>query len=307
MAHQATITTATKNVGWFDQNWRYDYTVTWQAGNGSIREVKINKTVGAGVSTPARLGLAIPPRFVFNDPRIDLFAPTGWLLRPSVAGDTQFEFMLQPPGAGGPLQSFIPPLIAPAPFVPAPPPFAGKFRMYSIENPVLQQATTIDHVNGQLGHSVQAPNDKTECTCVSSIYAVADHGYRYDYSVYSREGYISQIVLFLAPEVAITDVTSSHEAWTTFRPGFDTPRGGEDADGEPTDDERGILYFGSFEHKIGPDDGPVTLSFVSESAPGYITVLGNKFAEPLIGPVGSEKKGEDLGCLLWFLKLFSKR
>ncbi len=292
MAHQATITVATKNVGWFDQNWRYDYTVTWLGGNGSIREVKINKTVGAGVSAPLRFGF-IPPRFIRNDPRMDLRAPTGWLLRPSVAGDTQFEFMHQPPRAGGPLQGFIPPLAAPFPFRPAPPPPAGEFRVYSIENPVLQQATTIDHLNGQLAHSVDAPNDKTECTCVSSIYAVADDGYRYDYTVYSREGCISQIVLFLAPEVAITDVTCSHEAWTTFRPGFDKPRGDEDADGEPTDDECGILYFGSFEHKIGPDDGPVTLSFVSKSAPGYITVLGNKFAEPLIGPIGSEKKGKD--------------
>ena len=115
MAHRSMVTSATRNVGWFDQNWRYDYKVSWLAGNASIREVKIDKTKGAAVTAPLRFVFALPP--LIRDPRIDIAAPTGWTL---IQRPAQFEFMIQPPAAGGPLANFIPPLVGPAPFRPAP-------------------------------------------------------------------------------------------------------------------------------------------------------------------------------------------
>jgi hypothetical protein len=65
--------------------------VTWLAANASIREVKIEKTVGAMVVAPLRFGFAFP--FVFRDPRMDLCAPTDWNL---IVRPAQFEFMIQP-------------------------------------------------------------------------------------------------------------------------------------------------------------------------------------------------------------------
>ena len=293
MAHRSTVTSAVRNVGWFDQNWRYDYTVTWLAGNASIREVKIDKTKGAAVTAPLRFNIAIPP--FIRDPRMDIAAPTGWTL---IQRPTQFEFMIQPPPIG-PLSKFIPPLVRPpaagpaGPFIPQPgqPPIAGEFRIYSVENPANFQAFTMDHLNAPFpaggGFPVQAPNNKIECAKITAYCQEEKGGYRYTYALSSEVGKIWQGILFIQPEVKIKLIELSDNTWCTFRVGFDQLTDQERADGKPTDDEKGVLYFGTWELPIQRDDGPeaVSVSFFSKSGPGYVIALSNKFHQPVLGPV----------------------
>lgn len=292
MAHRSNITSATRNVGWFDQNWRYDYTVTWLAGNASIREVKIDKTKGAAVTAPLRFKFGFPPWI--RDPRIDIGAPTGWVL---ISRPTQFEFMIQPPPLG-PLANFIPPLIGPPPFVPAPPPFAGKFRIYSVENPTTFPAFTTDHLNGRFpavpgGILVQAPNRKEECAKISAYCEKEKGGYSYTYVLSSEYGAIWQGILFIQPEVEIESIKVSEQTWSTYRVGFGKPTDKNRADGSPTDEEKGILYFGTWECPVERDCGlrVVSVSFFSKAPPGYILVLANKFNQQVIGPVAEKPRG----------------
>lgn len=163
-----------KNVGWFDQNWRYDYFVSWMGGSASIREVKITKTKGAEVIAHRRglFGLVGP-----RDPRMDLPSPTGWTL---ITRPTNFEFMLQPSPLG-PLGSFIPPLVPAGPgFVPVPPPLVGHFQVYSVENPTPHGAFTTDHLLGRFPAvgfiSVMAPNNKKEVAYIIDKYSKKDGG-----------------------------------------------------------------------------------------------------------------------------------
>lgn len=285
MAHQARIAVATRNVGWFGQNWRYDYNVTWLGGNGSIREVKIGKTIAAGVTAPLRIGAQRP--FFFRDPRLDIGPPSEWTLNPNVAAGTQFEFMIQPPAVGGPLPNFLPALAPPPPFAPiGPPPVTGQFRVYSVENPVPQQGITVDHLGAQVFHSTIGPDTKIQCAGVTATVTRVKGGYRYTYTLFSRFGPINQAILFLDPSVQLQQIVTSEKAWATYRPGIDRRKRGDKPDGKPTAAEKGILlYFGSFKRQIGPGDPPVRLSFVSKATPGCIIVLSNKFCEPLQGPV----------------------
>lgn len=296
MAHRSAITSLCINVGWFNQLWAYIYEVTWLAGGGSIREVKITKTPNAPVAAPIRIAPFPFPVPILNDPRIDLPAPTGWQLFPNVAGGTQFEFNLPfpvaPPAPGPPLGSFIPPLAPPAPFVPAPPPAAGTFLVYSVENPVEQQAFTTDHLLGRWPAApatipVCGPNHKREISEITSLCKRERRGYRYTYGLRSRVGRVNQGTLFLPPDVRTSSIECSKRTWSTFRVGFDKVGGGRRGEGNPRAEERGILFFGSFKDKIGPKDSPVWISFVSQARPGYIIALANNFSGFVLGPVGS--------------------
>jgi hypothetical protein len=293
MAHRSTITCKAVNVGIFDQSWRYDYTVTWLAGNASIREVKIDKTNGAGVAAPLRFGFQFP--FFFRDPRIDLAAPTSWTL---IVRPAQFEFMIQPPPMA-PLPNYIPPLIAappppPGAFVPAPPPAVGIFRVFSIENPKTFPAYTIDHLNARFPAApnpfmVDAPNSKPECASVTAFCEPVANGYRYTYALSSDCGDLWQLTIFLPPDVSLHSIQSSDPEWHLHRVGFDQPISGFQADGTPGAEERGIAYFGSFTRPVAAGGPPAVLSFVSESEPGLVWVLGNRFAEVLVGPASARK------------------
>lgn len=281
MAHRSRIKSASLNVGWFDQHWRYDYEVIWQAGNAAIREVKIDKTVGACVTVRRFFG--------GGDPRRDLRAPTGWTL---VTRAGQFEFMIQPP-PGGPLAGFIPPLRPPAPFAPVGVgPISGMFRVYSVENPVALPAFTVDHLNARFpagrNHIVQAPNNKIECSKITASCDKEKKGFRYSYTISAEVGDIWQGILFLPKEVAISSIRTSDKAWSTYRAGFDKPTDLDRADGGPTPDEDGILYFGSFIRPVSRDTGSVTMSFFSTMAPGFIPALGNNFSDVVVGPVAEQ-------------------
>lgn len=301
MAHRSAINSLCINVGWFDQLWAYIYEVTWLGGGGSIREVKISKTPNAPVVAPIRFAPFPFPVPIFNDPRMDLPAPTGWKLFPNVAGGTQFEFNFPfpaaPPAPGPPLGGFIPPLAAPAPFVPAPPPAAGIFLVYSVENPVDQQAFTTDHLLGRWPVApatipVCGPNHKREISEIASQCKKERRGYRYTYWLRSIAGRVNQGILFLPPDVRISSVECGQKTWSTFRVGFDKVGRGRRGEGKPRVDERGILFFGSFRDKLGPKDRPVRVSFVSKAHPGYITALANNFSDFVLGPVGSPMEQE---------------
>ena len=286
MAHRSRILSRRRNVGWFDQNWRYDYKVVWLAGNASIREVKIDKTPGARVTAPLRFFGGFPPWV--RDPRVDVAAPSGWTLIQRAA---QFEFMIQPPPLG-PLGNFIPPLIAPPPFAPAPPPRAGLFRVYSVENPRRFRAFTVDHLNARFpaapnAFRVWAPNHKVECARITAACVAEREGYRYTYTVSAEVGDIWQAIVFLQPEVKIREIEVSDPAWQTYRVGFDDPDDCERADGDPTKEEAGVLYLGSWERPVSRDGGlaAVAVSFFSMSRPGYVFCLGNKFEQLILGPV----------------------
>ena len=283
--HRSRIVSATRNVGWFDQNWRYDYDVTWLAGNASIREVKIAKTAGAQVIAPRRLVAAFPPWI--RDPRVDIAAPTAWTL---IRRATQFEFMIQPP-ALAPLGNFIPPLVGP-PFVPAVAgPVTGTFRVYSVENPAPFDAFTIDHLNARFPgapnvFTVDAPNHKIECAKITSSCVSEKGGYRYSYTLSAEVGEIWQGIIFLEPEVHIDSIHLSDASWQTYRHGIDKPIDKQRADGVPSDDEVGLFYFGTWRCPVARMGGlgGVSVSFFSPSAPGYVFCLGNKFSQLVLGP-----------------------
>ncbi len=286
--HRSNVASVTRNVGWFDQNWRYDYEVTWFAGNASIREVKIDKTSGAEVSAPLRPVFAFPP--LIRDPRIDLRAPTGWTL---VTRPTQFEFMIQPPPLG-PLANFIPPLAGP-PFAPAVGgPVGGTFRVYSVENPAPFDAFTIDHRNARFpaapnAFTVDAPNHKIECAKITASCFTEADGFRYSYTISSEIGEIWQGIVFLEPTVDISSIHVSDPTWQTYRPGFDKPIDRERADGTPTDDETGVLYFGTWLCPVTRDGlSAVSMSFFSKSPPGGVLCLANKFEQLLLGPTNGQ-------------------
>jgi hypothetical protein len=296
MAHRSSVTSATKNVGHHDQLWRYDYTVTWLGGNGAIREVIITKTPTALVKAPVRFSW-LPPFIFFNDPRMDLRAPTDWTLVPGV-GVGSFQFMIQPP-PGGNLNSYIPPLAPPPPFAPVAgvaPPVTGQFTVYSVENPVPHTAVTVDHLGVTFpappapGHPVEAPNTKFEITLVTGSWKKEKGGYRYTYFVSSRVGRIKQAIFHLSPDVKISAIRSSRKSWSTFRVGFNKPRDLDRADGKPTPREKGILFFGSFDDPVGPEEGVIWVSFFSASKPGYIAVQANRFQAELVGPVPAKPK-----------------
>jgi len=82
----------------------------------------------------------------------------------------------------------------------------------------------------------------------------------------------------------------NNRKWHYFRVGFDKPKDQKFADGKPTSEEKGILYFGSFKDEIGSRDKPVSISFFSKNPPGYINVQGNNFARMLIGPTPPQKQ-----------------
>ena len=173
-----------------------------------------------------------------------------------------------------------------------PPPITGLFRVYSVENPADFTAYTIDHLNARFpaapnAHPVQAPNHKIECGKLTSTCEKEKEGYRYTYTISSEVGEIWQGILFLQPEVKIGSIELSENTWSTFRVGFDHPTDQERADGKPTKDEKGILYFGSWEYPVQRDCGlaAVSVSFFSDCGPGYVLGLTNKFHQPVLGPV----------------------
>lgn len=213
---------------------------------------------------------------------MDVAPPTGWTL---ISRAAEFEFMIQPP-PGGPLRNFIPPLAAPPPFAPAPPgppPISGDFTIYSVENPVSHRAYTIDHLLGRFpappgNHIVDAPNNKEELSCVTSVVRRERGGYRYTYTLSSLRGRVNQAIIHLPREVRIESIKLSDESWSTYRVGFDKPRNRDCADGRPSHREKGMLYFGSFDVRIGPSDGSRSVSFFSRAKPAYISSAGEQLS-----------------------------